>query len=428
MASSSAHNRNPKGKNQFAPVLTADDPTLQAALEKYHRGLITDNARISELLLADHGIEMKPRTVKKRRKELGLVGSRTTMKMLDPKEAEQLVLDQMDRDLARHQGPRVIRHKLAVRTGHHLTRDFVMETMQLHDSDGFEKREPMAKKIHREPKVPIGTNERWSADGHDKLYGIGFPVWAIVEDATGQWLDCWVVPSNRMGHVVLYLFLCAIEDVGGMPLQITTDCGSETTQLHAMAKALRESFHPDIDPKETPAHVYVRSVHNIAVERSWLRLRLEFGDSTVICFKQGEDDGIYLVHIPEHEQLCQWLWPKLLRKLAKEFMDSRNSYKSRLDHNKPGPSGISRNEAFSLPHKWGGRQCLLDVNMDVIRELKDIISGGEDMFRFPLVTAQFEREADKIYESLHIEDLSLCNVWSIFSAMLPLLLVAEKTF
>lgn len=71
--------------------------------------------------------------------------------------------------------------------------------------------------------------------------GIGFPVWAIVDDATGQWLDAWVVPSNRMGGVVLYLFLCAVEDVGGMPLQITTDCGSETTQLHAMAKALRVS-------------------------------------------------------------------------------------------------------------------------------------------------------------------------------------------
>ena len=198
-----------------------------------------------------------------------------------------------------------------------------------------------------------------------------------------------------------------------------------------------ESFHPDIDPTETPAHVYVRSIHNIAVERSWLRLRLEFGDNAVIVFKQGEDDGVYLAHIPEHayvdfmvvnaylinyfRQLCQWLWPKLLRKLIREFMDSRNSYKSRLDHNKPGPSGISRNEAFSLPHLWGGRQCLLDVNMDVIQELKDIISEGEDMFRFPLVTPQFELAAENVYESLHIQDLSLGNVWSVFSSMMRLL-------
>src|ERR1700679_757102 len=74
-----------------------------------------------------------------------------------------------------------------------------------------------------------------------------------------------------------------------------------------------------------------------------------------------------------YRQLCQWLWPKLLRKLVEDFMESRNSYKSRHDRDKPGPSGMSRNEAFSLPHLWGGRQCLLDVNMDIIRELKDII-------------------------------------------------------
>ena len=122
-----------------------------------------------------------------------------------------------------------------------------------------------------------------------------------------------------------------------------------------------------------------------------------------------------------YRQLCQWLWPKLLQKLLKEFMESRNSYKSRLDHNKPGPSSMSRNEAFSLPHLWGGKQCLLDVNMDIIQELKDIISEGKDMFHFPLVTPQFEHNADNIYESLHIQDLSLCNIWSIFSSMLPLI-------
>lgn len=137
------------------------------------------------------------------------------MKTLDSKEAEQLVLDQMDRDPARHQGPRVIRHKLAVRTGQHITQDFVTEIMHAHDSAGFDKRDPTSKRIHREPKVPLGINERWSADGHDKLYGIGFPVWALVDDATGLWFDIYVVPSNRMGHTILYLFLCTVEAVGG---------------------------------------------------------------------------------------------------------------------------------------------------------------------------------------------------------------------
>ena len=65
------------GKNQFGPVcesgmlavqfipypfviiVPADNPVLQEALEKYHRGLITDNTRISKLLQADYGIDMK---------------------------------------------------------------------------------------------------------------------------------------------------------------------------------------------------------------------------------------------------------------------------------------------------------------------------------------------------------------------------------
>jgi hypothetical protein len=75
---------------------------------------------------------------------------------------------------------------------------------------------------------------------------------------------------------------------------------AEVTVLHLSSIFQSESFHPDIDSRETPAHEYVRSVHNIAVKRSWLRLRLEFGDSAVICFKKGQEEGIYLSHIPEH--------------------------------------------------------------------------------------------------------------------------------
>jgi hypothetical protein len=81
MASSSTFNRNPEGKNQYGTVcesnsrfvlvliqvlymiyrilVTADSQLLQDALNKYHRRLITDNRRISELLLAEYDIDMK---------------------------------------------------------------------------------------------------------------------------------------------------------------------------------------------------------------------------------------------------------------------------------------------------------------------------------------------------------------------------------
>ena len=60
--------------------------------------------------------------------------------------------------------------------------------MQLHDPEGIKAQDPLSKKIPRSFKHPIGIHERWAGDGHDKLYGIGFPIWGVVDDATGKWL------------------------------------------------------------------------------------------------------------------------------------------------------------------------------------------------------------------------------------------------
>jgi hypothetical protein len=130
-------------------------------------------------------------------------------------EAAQLVLDQMDKDPSRRQGVRTIQAKIAFDTEQHLPRDFVSKVMHTHDEEGFTLRDPGSKQIFRVKKVPLGIHERWAGNGHDKLYRIGFPIWAVVDDATGKWLDAWVVPSNRLGHVIGYLFLCLVEKFGG---------------------------------------------------------------------------------------------------------------------------------------------------------------------------------------------------------------------
>lgn len=87
--------------------------------------------------------------------------------------------------------------------------------MHTHNPDGFLKRGPNSKKILRFPKSSPGINYRWAADGHDKLKKIGFPIWAVVDDATGKWLGAWVVPCNRMSDIIGYLFLDLVETMRG---------------------------------------------------------------------------------------------------------------------------------------------------------------------------------------------------------------------
>lgn len=89
----------------------------------------------------------------------------------------------------------------------------------------------------------------------------------------------------------------------------------------------------------------------------------------------------------------------------------------RKDKEKPGPSGMSRNQAFSLPEEWGGRDCLLKIeDLSVIKKLKEEL-GGEELVSFS--TPEFAARAQKAYDSLGINDLTFNNVWAIFTALLP---------
>jgi len=98
--------------------------------------------------------------------------------------------------------------------------------------------------------------------------------------------------------------------VVGIPLQTSVDCGSETVQMFGLANALRcvhslltifallnvksrEIFNPEIPIAELPAVRYMRSVHNVGIERSWLRLRLQWGDNAVKTYLDGREQRIF---------------------------------------------------------------------------------------------------------------------------------------
>jgi len=100
-------------------------------------------------------------------------------------EKVQLIIDELDKDISGSRGLDNIKARLAF-LGFHLTRDFISDVMHEFEAEGFDHREPGAKKILRIAKNPIGIHERWAGDGHDKLYSIGFLIWAVVDDATSN--------------------------------------------------------------------------------------------------------------------------------------------------------------------------------------------------------------------------------------------------
>ena len=78
---------------------------------------------------------------------------------------------------------------------------------------------------------------------------------------------------------------------------------------------------------------------------------------------------------------------------------------------------MSRNDAFSLPESWGGRDCLLPVDVKVIQDIKAAM-GGDSILDF--VAPEFSEVAQAAFDTLGITDLSPENVWHIFRALYPI--------
>ena len=116
--------------------------------------------------------------------------------------------------------------------------------------------------------------------------------------------------------------------------------------------------------------------------------------------------------------VCRWLWAKLMKQELQSWVTYANGVPMRKDKDKPGPSGISRNEAYSLYESWGGRDCLLPVtNMELIHELKEAL-GGARLLEFS--DPDLSVRAQDAFDGLGTFTLRFDNVWVVFQQILPL--------
>ena len=80
-------------------------------------------------------------------------------------------------------------------------------------------------------------------------------------------------------------------------------------------------------------------------------------------------------------------------------MEFHNGAPMCKDKAKTGPSGVSRNEAFSMPKNWGRCNSLLSVDVAVVHKIKDAM-GGDSLLEF--TTPEFTAQAQEAYDTLNL--------------------------
>jgi len=201
-----------------------------------------------------------------------------------------------------------------------------------------------------------------------------------------------------------------------MPKQASSDCGTENTYIYGLANALRDAFSDDVPEK--PAHIFLRSVHHIPIERGWLDLRREFNDNFTQFWEVGR--GVYDEDNLTHRHLVMWLWPPLMQRELDRFRMEANNKRVRKQKNKALPSGVAPNLAYTLPEHFGASDCLQPVDTRVIREIlrEPELQEGKDLLNDWGVPDWFANEAEAALQTLHVKEITLHNVWIIFHALL----------
>ncbi|KAJ7617958.1 hypothetical protein FB45DRAFT_872402 [Roridomyces roridus] len=433
---------NPTGKNGHPSQDPPDDEKLREALLKYARQGLSREHQISALA-SNFKYHIRLSSLRKLKERLGIKASVRTQK-LSVDQVRQAVVDVVERDPAQLRGPAFIKDQLRLKmlfaprnSAEKSASDLIRQIMVEHYPGGFEVRFP-GRKNRRVIRVPLrasGPYYEISSDGHEKLApaalrmgGVGFSIYAFKDKFTDALVFIKVLPDIRSAGAGGHIFLDFVEHTGFIPIQLTTDKGSEVGWIYAFMAALREMYAPDIDPALYPFHVLIKSVHNTVIEGFWRHLKEKLGLNLKDYLLRGRAEHLFNPHDPLHEPLFYWIFSPLIQRELDDFADWWNNHRVRHQHDKIMPSGHVPSHAMEYPELFGALDCRIKVPQVAIDALRDQISGEEgpkSQFQsWPGLTAEFDVYACRVYEEIGEPTLTMETGWDVFVNMTVAMTVA----
>src|SRR6201999_3190311 len=114
------------------------------------------------------------------------------------------------------------------------------------------------------------------------------------------------------------------------------------------------------------------------------------------------------VHFSRH--LAMFLWPPVMQKELNKFVHLVNHRRVRKQNDKNLPSGVTPSFSYTFPERFGGRNCLLPVNMLIIEEILEDLKAEHDRNMDWGVPPEFRDRAEAAFDRLHITELTMGNI------------------
>jgi len=316
---------------------------------------------IVNFLAKFHQINISIRTLKNRLRQYKLL-RRTPAFDLD------LVRDRILRELSgpgSSSGYRSMWHTLRLENIQ-VPRHVVEELMRELDPDGCEQRK--SRRLQRRRYLSPGPNHTWHVDGYDKLKPYGFPIHGCIDGYIRRimWLN--VTKSNNHPDMIANFYLETLSDVGGCPLNVRTDCGTENGLMATMQCTFREDIH---------AHKYGSSPANQRIEGWWSYLKRNRSSWWIDFFRNLMEQDIFN---PGNELQMKCLWFCFAPLLQDDLDNIKDHWNTHLIRgSKHGTVSGRPNELYFLPELHGGEEDLLQpLSADQVQSMGENLTYVEE--------------------------------------------------
>ncbi|KAJ7825728.1 hypothetical protein B0H14DRAFT_3725867 [Mycena olivaceomarginata] len=221
---------------------------------------------------------------------------------------EKAVVDEVGKDPTQSRGPDFIQDQLRLKMILP-PRDLIRKIMLDKFPDGFDNRFPgkKGKRVTRVPLHALGPYYEVSSDGHEKIApsalrmgGVGFSIYGF-KDKLRTIFSFSKFTQMSVPEALVGISSSTLYKRQDIPIQLTTDKGSEVGWLYAFMSTLREIYAADIDKDLYPFHVLIKSIHNTVIEGFWRQLKEKLGLNLKDFLLRGKIEHLFNAHDPWHE-------------------------------------------------------------------------------------------------------------------------------
>lgn len=171
------------------------------------------------------------------------------------------------------------------------TQNIVRLLLQIIDPTGVEIR--TRKRLRRRQYKNKGPNFLWHMDCYDKLKPYGICISGCIDGFSRKVL--WLKASNNSNDpkIIAGYFIETISDLGGTPLTVRADLGTENGVVHQLQTFLRDQSIDSNIHTNLPPFIYGTSTTNQRIEAWWSILRKHHSQFYINLFQELKENGLY---------------------------------------------------------------------------------------------------------------------------------------